>query len=66
MHHGTHCHTPLPITTQAIWDGQAILATDGLVKQNIATYAWIISTTNNTIGQDVTGGGLLPPSAPYA
>ena len=67
MHHGTHHHTPLPITAQAIWDGQAILATDGSVKWNRATYTKIISTTNDTIGQDVTGGSLLPPSsAPYA
>ena len=30
-------------------------------------YAWIISTMNDTIGQDVTGGSLLPaPSAPYS
>ena len=28
-------------------------------------YAWILSTMNDTIGQDVTGGGLLPPSAPH-
>ena len=32
----------------------------------MATYAWIISMTNDTIGQDISGGGLLPPSAPYA
>ena len=49
---------------QAIWDGQAIMATDGSVWNDVATYAWIISTTNDTISQDVTGSGLLPPSAP--
>ena len=26
--------------------------------------SWIISTTNDTINQDVTGGGILPPSVP--
>ena len=67
MHHGTQCSTPLPITAQAICDGHTILATDGSVKNNVATNAWIISTTNDTIEQDITGGGLLlPPSAPYA
>ena len=66
MHHGTQCSTPLPTMAQAIWDGQAILATDGSIKNNIATYAWIISNLNDTIAQDISGSGLLPPSAPYA
>lgn len=64
MHRGTH-HTASPMMiAQAIWDGQAILATDGSVRHDSATYAWIISTTNDTISQDVASGGLLPPSAP--
>ena len=66
MHHGTHHNTPLPVTAQAIWDGQVILATNGSVKNAVTTYAWILSTTNDHIEQDITGGGLLPPSAPYA
>ena len=67
MHHGTKCTTPLLITAQVIWDGQAILATDGSVKHEIITYtSWIISTTNDNIEQDIAGRGLLPPSAPYA
>ena len=65
MHHGTQCNTPLPIVAQAIWDGQAILATDGSVKNEIMTYAWIISNTNDNIEQDITSGNLLPPSTPY-
>ena len=66
MHRGTQCLTSLPTMAQAIWDGQAILATDGSIKNNIATYAWIISNSNDTIAQDISGSGLLPPSAPYA
>ena len=65
MHRGTQCNTPLPIVAQAIWDGQAILATDGSVKNEIMTYAWIISTTNKNIEQDITSSSLLPPSTPY-
>ena len=63
---GTQHTTPINIAAQAIWDGQAILATDGSVKDNIATYAWVLSTTNDLISQDIMGGGLLLPSAPYA
>jgi hypothetical protein len=66
MLRGTQHTTPIHIATQAIWDGQAILATDGSVKDDIATYAWVLSTTNDIIGSDIKGGGLLPPSAPYA
>ena len=44
MHHGTQHTTPLPFTAQSIWDGQVILATDGSVKHEIMTYAWIILT----------------------
>ena len=51
MHHSTQCSTPLPITAQAIWDGQAIVATDGSVKHDITTYAWIISTTNGELAR---------------
>ena len=64
MHHGTYHTTSPTMIAQAIWDGQAILATDGSIHNDNATYAWIISTTNDTINQDVTGGGLLPPSTP--
>ena len=66
MHRGTQCNTLLTTTAQAIWDGQAILATDGSVKDNMATYAWIISNSNDEVKQDIASGGLLPPSAPYA
>ena len=57
---GTQHTTPMNIAAQAIWDGQAILATDGSVKDIIATYAWVLS-----ISQDITGGGLLLPSTLY-
>jgi hypothetical protein len=66
MHLGTRHNTSLPITAQAIWDGQAILATDGSVKDSKATYAWIISTNNDQITPDIQGGGILPLSAQYA
>ena len=66
MLRGIQHTTPLHIAAQSLWDGQAILATDGSIKDDIATYAWVLSTTNDAIGPDIKGGGLLPPSAPYA
>ena len=66
MHLGTRHHTSLPVTAQAIWDGQAILATDGSVKNNKAIYAWIISNNPDQITMNIQGGGILPPSAQYA
>jgi hypothetical protein len=56
---------PRSVIAQAIWDGLAILGTDGSVKGDTATYSWILSTTIDTINPDVTGGGLLPSPATY-
>ena len=65
MNRGTQTTTPEAIVAQAIWDGQAIMGTDGSVKDEVATYSWIISTTTDEIGADVKGGGFLPPTAQY-
>ena len=65
MNNGTQYNVPLAVTAQAIWDRHAILATDGSVRQDNATYAWIISTDADNIEKDIAGGGILPPSAQY-
>ena len=65
MHLGTWHHASLPLTAQAIWDGQAMLATNGSVKDNKAIYAWIVSNTNDQITLDIQGSGILPLSAQY-
>jgi hypothetical protein len=65
LNRGVTSNTPEAIVAQAIWDGHAIMGTDGSVKDDIATYSWVISTTNDTIGADVKGGGFLPPTAQY-
>jgi hypothetical protein len=58
--------SPLPTIAQSIWDGMAIMGSDGSVKNGVATYAWVLSTTDLFIEADVKGGGFLPPTAPYA
>jgi len=45
MNRGIQTNIPRPIIAQAIWDGLAIMGTDGSVKDDTATYSWI-STTN--------------------
>ena len=55
MNCGTLTTTPEAIVAQAIWDGQAIMGTDGSVKDDVATYSWIISTMTDEIGADVKG-----------
>jgi hypothetical protein len=36
---------------------------DGSVRDDVATYAWIIATMDNDVEADVKGGGFLPPTA---
>ena len=45
------------------WTGRP--GTDGSICDDIATYSWVLSTTNDAIGPDVKGGGFLPPSAEH-
>jgi hypothetical protein len=48
---------------EALWNGQAVLGTDGSVIGQKATYSWILSTTSDVIVVDARGGGFLPPPA---
>jgi hypothetical protein len=50
---------------QAIWNGHAIMGTDGSVKEGKATYSWVISTSMTEIRMDDCCGGYLPPPAQY-
>ena len=56
---------PYAEIAQAIWDGQAIMGTDGSVHGDTATYSWVISVNSLNIMADVTGSGFLPPTAQY-
>jgi hypothetical protein len=65
MNRGVHTTIPENVIAQAIWDSQAIMGTDGSVKEDIATYSWVISITYFGVNADVKGGGFLPPTAQY-
>jgi hypothetical protein len=49
----------------AIWQGRAIMGTDGSVKGPIATYSFVISLSKKDVQTNVKGGGFLPPTAQY-
>jgi hypothetical protein len=51
---------------QSIWEGTALLGTDGSVTPTRSTYSWILSTSPSPISAHVRGGGWLPPPAQYA
>jgi hypothetical protein len=53
------------VIAQAIWDGQAIMGTDGSIKAKIATYSWVLSLTSTNATTNVQGGRFLPPTAQY-
>jgi hypothetical protein len=65
MNCGVQCTSPKHVIAQSIWNGLAILGTDRSVCDDMATYSWVLSTTNDDIQPDIKGGGFLPPSAEY-
>jgi hypothetical protein len=66
LHIGIKMRVSLAHVAQSIWDGYAVLGTDGSVMPTQSTYSWILSTSPNAISADVCGGGRLPPPAQYA
>jgi hypothetical protein len=50
---------------QVIWEGKALMGTDGSVKDSKATYSFVISLSKTNVSDSVKGGGLLPPSPQY-
>jgi hypothetical protein len=57
----------LPETiARAIWEGKAIMGTDGSVQDPVATYSFVISISRTYVKTSVKGGGgFLPPTAQY-
>jgi hypothetical protein len=50
---------------RSIWEGKAIMGTDGLVKKSKATYSFVISMSKTNVNINVKGGGFLPPTPQY-
>lgn len=65
LNHGVKSNLPLATVAQATWDGDSIMGTDGSVKEDAATYSWVISISMTDIHTGVCGGGFLPLPAKY-
>jgi hypothetical protein len=50
---------------KAIWEGKAIMGTDGSVRDPTATYSFVISISRTDMKTCMRGGGFLPPTAQY-
>ena len=65
MNRGVYLNAPRAAIAKAIWEGTAIMGTDGSIRDPIATYSFIISLSQTAISPNVKGGGFLPPTAQY-
>jgi hypothetical protein len=65
MNRGVLYNTPRELIAKAIWEGTAIMGTDGSVRGSIATYSFVISLSKEAVAVCVKGGGYLPPTAQY-
>jgi hypothetical protein len=48
---------------RAIWEGKAIMGTDGSVRDPTANYSFVISISRTDVKTNVRGGGFIPPTA---
>jgi hypothetical protein len=65
MNRGVMINDAKESIARAIWEGNAIMGTDGLVKNSTATYAFVISMSQANVNTNVKGGGFLPPTPQY-
>jgi hypothetical protein len=50
---------------KAIWEGKAIMGTDGSVRDPTTTYSFVVSISQTDVQTNVIGGGFLPPTAQH-
>jgi hypothetical protein len=50
---------------RSIWEGKAIMGTDGSVKKSRASYSFVISMSKTNVTINVKGGGFLPTTFQY-
>jgi len=65
MNRGVITHVPRAKVAKAIWEGKAMMGSDGSVTGSLATYSFVISISQTSVAPDVEGGGFLPPTAKY-
>jgi hypothetical protein len=65
MNRGVLTNVPRESIAKAIWEGIAIMGTDGSVRDQLATYSFVISLSQTNIATCAKGGGFLPITALY-
>jgi hypothetical protein len=65
MNRGVQLNKSSETIARAIWEGKAIMDTDGSVQDPVATYSFVISISRTDVKTSVKGGGFLPPTAQY-
>jgi hypothetical protein len=65
MNRNVEHNVELEEVANAIWEGKAIMGTDGSVRDPTATYSFVISISRTDVKTNVRGGGFLPPTAKY-
>jgi hypothetical protein len=65
MNRGVLTNVPKESIAKAIWEGQAIMGTDGSVRDPLATYSFVISLSQIEVATCAKGGGFLPTTAKY-
>jgi hypothetical protein len=65
MNGGVLYNTPRAMIAKVVWDGTAIMGTNGSVQEPIATYSFVISLLQEAVEVSVKGGGFFPPTAQY-
>jgi hypothetical protein len=66
LHSDVHVTGPVNHVATFIWQGTAMLGTDGSILPACSTYSWILSTSLNAVSADAPHGGWLPPPAKYS
>jgi hypothetical protein len=65
MNHGVMRNDTYENIAGSIWEGKAIMGTNGSVKKCKATYSFVLSMSKTNVNTNVKGGGFLPTTPQY-
>jgi hypothetical protein len=65
MNRGVLTNVPRESIAKAIWEGTAIMGTDGSVRDQLANCSFVISLSQTNVATCAKGGGFLPITALY-
>jgi hypothetical protein len=65
MNQGMLTNVPRDSIAKAIWEGTAIMGTNGLVGNPLVTYSFVLSLSQSDVSTFVKGSGFLPQTFKY-